>query len=161
MALEYDFSRRCVLDVGCGQGIISSIFVGESKSFLGIDVCEAAIDKCRHRFEGFTDVDFKASDIFELRTTDTFDVINLSFVLDYLGFRDHPKYFCRTILKLYNLLSKDGLLIIFNPVYIKEDISRLNAYEFIFIQYGFSLQKKQIINVGEFDIAFSLFLKNA
>ena len=148
-----------LLDVGCGQGLISSIFIEKVKSFLGIDVSKEAIDICLSRYSGESNVRFKNCDIVNCADIGKFDVVNISFVLDYLGFNEHPKYFCHSILNIHNLLKNGGQVVVFNPIYDQEGVMRMNSYEEIFKNFHFVVQRKEFIDANGSQILFQVLKK--
>jgi 2-polyprenyl-3-methyl-5-hydroxy-6-metoxy-1,4-benzoquinol methylase len=98
-----------VLDVGCGNGVISRHLGKLGFNVLGIDVSEATIEKARS-LNTLPNVWFDVISAEKLVAQgDTFDAIICSEVLEHL---DNPSALLKV---LYQSLKKDGILVVTVP----------------------------------------------
>ena len=95
--------------------------------------------------------------IHKFKFDDTYDFMNMIYVLDYLGYRQFTDRFIELLLKISNSLAKkNSYLFIANPVYRQEDMDRLNQFEFLFKQFGLILKKKEILQHSQYQIGLIL-----
>ena len=98
-----------VLDVGCGNGLMSMAIGQKGYQILGVDISEKALQKAK-RNNTLSRVNFKAISADDLVADgNTYDAVICSEVLEHL---DDPNSLLRT---LYQLLSVRGVLIITVP----------------------------------------------
>jgi len=98
-----------ILDVGCGNGIISRAIGSKGYNVLGIDISEKAIEKARS-LNGLPNVDFKLISAEQLVFEgNRYHSVICSEVLEHLN---HPENLLRT---LHESLRDDGLLIVTVP----------------------------------------------
>jgi glycosyltransferase involved in cell wall biosynthesis/SAM-dependent methyltransferase len=119
-----------ILDAGCSQGIVPLLLAREGKNVLGIDVDSRAIDVANNQLKNeskltqerakFVNSDFNSLDF----KNDKFDTIIISEVLEHLL---NPRSF---IEKSFDLLNKDGLLIITVPFGINDFTDHKKTYYF-------------------------------
>ena len=106
---QENMTRAKVLDVGCGNGIISMFLGSLSFDVLGIDVSKSAIEKAIMNND-LPNVSFKVLNAEELIVSgEKYDIIICSEVLEHLFKPEH-------LLKvLHELLSDKGILIVTVP----------------------------------------------
>jgi ubiquinone biosynthesis O-methyltransferase len=98
-----------VLDVGCGNGIISLQLGKEGFKIKGIDVSDKAIRKAK-AVNPFTNVTFEVADAEKLKASgEMFDAIVCSEVLEHLN---HPE---RLLKELLPILKDSGILLVTVP----------------------------------------------
>ncbi len=98
-----------ILDVGCGNGIISLQLGKDGFNILGIDVSEKAIEKAKDT-NPFTNVSFAVADAEKLKASgQSYDAIICSEVLEHLH---QPGNFLK---ELYDILNDNGILIVTVP----------------------------------------------
>lgn len=101
--------KGTILDVGCGNGIISSTLGRLGYEVTGIDVSEKAIQKARHN-NTLTNVHFEVLSAENLQVrNEVYDAIICSEVLEHLH---SPVKLLQT---LHSLLSPEGILIVTVP----------------------------------------------
>jgi ubiquinone biosynthesis O-methyltransferase len=98
-----------VLDVGCGNGIISLQLGKDGFNIKGIDVSEKAIQKAKEN-NPFPNVTFEVADADKLKASgEAFDAIICSEVLEHLN---HPG---RLLKELLPILKNQGILLVTVP----------------------------------------------
>lgn len=114
-----EFIRRCIqeevgdqgliLDVGCGNGIISMQLGKDGYNVHGLEISEEAIAKAK-AVNPFSNVEFKQGDAESLKATgQKYDVIICSEVLEHLNTPE-------TLLnELHDLLENNGILLVTVP----------------------------------------------
>jgi SAM-dependent methyltransferase len=106
---QYVLGNGSILDVGCGNGIMSKAIGAHGYKVLGIDISDKAIEKA-NRFSPPSNVSFKVLSANELVADgNTYDAIICSEVLEHL---DNPGALLQT---LYKLLTDTGILIVTVP----------------------------------------------
>jgi SAM-dependent methyltransferase len=150
-----------VLDIGCGEGLYSSVLAGFSESYIGIDISDKAIsiaeeraktiDEKKRPFVRFCCLDFDEAS----QLKNKFDLLVFNFTMDYLGFQDHPGRFVSNLFDFLQSSTGDfcGVLLI-NPIYKEADLQRVRAYQQIFEKFNFETKDKRVLNSDAFDIAF-------
>jgi SAM-dependent methyltransferase len=137
-----------VLDVGCGPGLNSGIFV--NCVYLGIDINERYVKTAQKLHPGKK---FEVQDIRALESGPLFDVVLISTVLHHLSDSE-----TKTLLaSVYNLLDHSGILIVQEPsipprtdwfarICMKLDrgkfIRSLANWQKVFIESGFIIDKQ-------------------
>lgn len=107
--LKHLYKDANILDVGCGNGIISRHLADVGFNVLGIDVSKKAILKAKSIKESYN-LKFEVKDANELAESKfKYKGIVCSEVLEHL---ENPKLFLNSI---YKLLDQDGILIITVP----------------------------------------------
>ncbi|WP_422445048.1 class I SAM-dependent methyltransferase [Thermoanaerobacterium sp. DL9XJH110] len=101
----------CVLDVGCGTGVLVPYIIekiGRSGRIVGLDIAEKMVERAREKFpeRDFPNVDFVAGDIMNYNSRDSFD-----FIICYSSF-PHFSDKEQSIKKMTSLLNPKGKLII-------------------------------------------------
>ena len=102
--------RDCILDVGCGEGIITAILAEKSQSVVGCDYSTEAIN-----FAGkqHPHIEFVYSNSTSLAFRDgSFTKVIMSDVAEHLI----PVQFIRTLAEINRVLSKDGKVILATPI---------------------------------------------
>lgn len=98
-----------ILDVGCGNGIISLQLGKDGFNILGIDVSEKAIEKAKET-NPFSNVSFDVADAEKLKASgQSYDAIICSEVLEHLH---QPS---NLVGELYDILKDNGILIVTVP----------------------------------------------
>jgi ubiquinone/menaquinone biosynthesis C-methylase UbiE len=98
-----------VLDVGCGNGIISLQLGQDGFNIKGIDVSDKAIEKARAS-NPFSNVQFEVADADKLKASgESFDAIICSEVLEHLNYPG------RLLKELLPILKDSGILIVTVP----------------------------------------------
>lgn len=106
---KYSPERAKILDVGCGNGVISTNLAASGYQVLGIDVSEKAIQKA-NQDNRYPNLQFKVLSAEGLASTgEQYDVIICSEVLEHL---DNPS---ELLSKLYISLKDTGIIIVTVP----------------------------------------------
>ncbi len=99
-----------VLDVGCGEGIITAILAEKCTAIIGCDYSLEALEIAKERYRHIT---FIYSNSTTLRFNDeTFTKVVLSDVAEHLL----PQQFVKTLKEIRRILIKDGMLILTTPL---------------------------------------------
>lgn len=89
-----------------------------------------------------------------------YDLIVLSFILDYLGFNKFPQKFIQLMWQFTEHLEDDGKILIIHPVYKQADLHRLKAFTEIFKHFHMQIEKASTEqSSGGFPIHFILCAK--
>ena len=108
--LKYDNLK--VLDIGCSNGFKTKMLFDEYDNItqiVGIDVDENAIKEAKSNFQGNKKYNFQLKNIDDLDNNSTYDIINLSYVLQHL---ENPQDILK---KLKWMLTDRGIIIIKVP----------------------------------------------
>lgn len=101
-----------ILDVGCGAGTLSFYLASSGHSVTGIDISQKAINQCRNSVKkiGLPNATFiRASFPQEVQIKEKYDLVIFTEVIEHLP--DDQK----AIVKIFNLLRKNGLLVLSTP----------------------------------------------
>ena len=101
-----------VLDIGCSNGFKTKMLFDKFDnitSITGIDVDEIAINEAKLNFKENKKYNFELKSIDNIYNTLTYDIINLSYVLQHLK---NPE---KVLVKLKNMLTNRGIIIIKVP----------------------------------------------
>lgn len=100
------FKGKAVLEIGCGQGKISSLLAGKTKQYIGIDPDEKAIERAER---DFPDMDFMVGNGESLAFGDSiFDLVLFTLSLHHLNSAVGLK-------EAYRILKDEGKLIVVEP----------------------------------------------
>ena len=98
-----------VLDVGCGEGIITKYASSKAKKVLALDTSPNAIDVARD-FSSSFNIEYCVGDIFTIHFTDnTFDCVIFTEIIEHLS---DP---VRHLKEIHRILKPNGYLIISTP----------------------------------------------
>jgi ubiquinone/menaquinone biosynthesis C-methylase UbiE len=87
---EIDIKGKKLLDVGCGDGVLSYLFVKEGAKVCGIDYSDIAVKLAKEKTKNIG-IEFKQGSAYELPYEDNFfDIVVSSDVIEHL--EDMPKY---------------------------------------------------------------------
>ena len=106
------YKKLKVLDIGCSNGFKTQMLFDKYKNITeitGIDIDENAINEAKNRFKENKRYKFEIKSIYELNNNSTYDIINLSYILQHL---EEPK---EILQKLKNMLTDRGIIIIKVP----------------------------------------------
>lgn len=99
-----------VLDVGCGEGLITHLIADRGAQTTGCDYCQEAVEAAARRYPG---IEFVYSNATSLRfPEDSFTKVVLSEVAEHLL----PVQFARTVHEAYRVLQPGGTLILSTPL---------------------------------------------
>ena len=137
-----DLKDKQVLDVGCGDGVLSYLFAKEDAKVSGIDYSDIAIEFAKEKTKGLN-INFQQGSAYELPFEDnSFDIVISSDVIEHL--EDVEKYLSEInrVVK-----STEGIIIISTPVKFTE----------------YPLDKEHIVEwfPNEFKKIFSIKFKNS
>ncbi len=92
--------------------------------------------------------------------TEKYDLIVLSFILDYLGFNKFPQKFIQLMWQFTEHVEDGGKILIIHPVYKQADLHRLKAFTEIFKNFHIQIEKASTEqSSGGFPIHFILCAK--
>jgi SAM-dependent methyltransferase len=75
-----------VLDIGCGYGHLANVLAGKASKIKGIDIRPDAIEWSKNKFQ-VENLEYECFDFFNYNTTDLFDVVILSNILEHIDNR--------------------------------------------------------------------------
>lgn len=126
--LNIDLSNKTVMDIGCNSGYFCFKFAEKNaKTIYGIDnnkmFLEQAyeINKC---FYNFNNIIFKNDNFFDIKFDTKFDLIFCASVYHYFSNEQKVSFFK----KCYELLNKNGILVIEIELYPENSESKLYEY---------------------------------
>lgn len=103
-----------ILDIGCGPGTLLSMLPLGYTHAVGVDISKKQIKFAERQFKNLKNISWIASNIFDLKLKkNSFDFIFLIEVIEHL----HKKDSLKLLNKIYNLLKKNGILILTTPNY--------------------------------------------
>lgn len=100
--------RARVLDVGCGLGTLYPLLKGRVRTYLGLDLSEAVIKRCRSAFADDPNCTFTSGAFDDFAPRETFDVVVLNEVLYYFPVSRAVEVFQKAISHAGN----DGFVIV-------------------------------------------------
>jgi ubiquinone biosynthesis O-methyltransferase len=113
---EIDIKNKKLLDIGCGDGVLSYLFAKEGAKVTGIDYSDIAIEFGKEKIKSKNlDIDFKQGSAYELPYKDnSFDIIVSSDVIEHL--EDVPKY----LSEINRVVKNGGIVVISTPIKFTE-----------------------------------------
>ncbi|MCM0589818.1 MAG: class I SAM-dependent methyltransferase [Gloeotrichia echinulata DVL01] len=137
--MKIDFTKICILDIGCGTGFYTKIFHENGcKNYLGIDITNVLFGKLTQDFQGFK---FQKLDISEQSLNDSFDLIIMIDVTQHIT---NPDKFSFAMQSIKSSLADNGIFIVTswlneNARQCFYEVSRsLKDYQKEFPDYSFS-----------------------
>ncbi|MDH5477326.1 MAG: class I SAM-dependent methyltransferase [Nitrospinota bacterium] len=97
-----------VLEIGCGEGLLTERLAPLAKAVLGVDISDTAVSRARARLAGLPNVRVERMDILTDSFEEPFDLVAASEVLYYMGLDQLPE----AIEKIKNLLKPGGALLL-------------------------------------------------
>ncbi len=175
-------AKNYILEVGCGQGSLTQLLLPYAKKITAIEISEQALLQLKKKWptSNSTTTQNENSDLqfllekktLELIQTDIhqffpnpekqekYDLIVLSFILDYLGFNKFPQKFIQLMWQFTEHLKENGKILIIHPVYKQADLHRLKAFTEIFKNFNLQIEKASTEqSSGDFPIHFILCAK--
>lgn len=108
-----DIKGKSVLDVGCGDGVLSYLMSQKGLEASGVDSSREAIDFAKQKTKNA--IDFRVGDVYSLPWgDDSFDIVVSSDVIEHLD--DVGKY----ISEIKRVLKKGGVCVLSTPIRITE-----------------------------------------
>jgi acetyltransferase-like isoleucine patch superfamily enzyme len=99
-----------ILDIGCGEGIITGILAEKSPSIIG---CDYSLEALRIAKEKYRNITFTYSNSTTLRfDSESFTKVVLSDVAEHLL----PQQLLKTLKEISRVLEKDGILVLTTPL---------------------------------------------
>ena len=135
-----DVNNKKICDLGCGTGILIPYILEKKCKYTGIDFSKEMLEKIKSKYPQEIlngQVNLLLSDFRNINETNEFDVfIGLGFI----EYFDNPK---EIISKLYNMMPKDGTLILSFP--------NINSFDFMMIRFLTILRiiVKKIFKIGK------------
>ena len=105
--------KKILLDLGCGPGTLLSQIPQTYTKVIGIDFDEKQIDFAKKEFKNYKRITWIAGDVNKIHFKEKFDYILCSEVIEHLK----PEHADRLLRLCYELLKKDGKLILTTPNY--------------------------------------------
>lgn len=103
-----------ILDVGCGDGVLSYLFAKDGATVSGIDYSSLAIAFAKEKTEDF-DINFQQASAYELPFEESsFDVVISSDVIEHL--EEVSKY----LLEIKRVIKDEGIVVISTPIRFTE-----------------------------------------
>lgn len=172
-----------ILEVGCGQGSLTRLLLPFAKKITATEISDQALIQFKKKWptqNTSTTTQNKNLDLelllqnktLELIQTDIhqffpnpdnqekYDLIVLSFILDYLGFNKFPQKFIQLMWQFTEHLKENGKILIIHPVYKQADLDRLKAFTEIFKNFNLKIKSASTEqSSGDFPIHFILCAK--
>lgn len=76
-----------ILEVGCGEGFMTTVLSPLGDRLLGIDISRVAVKRARRMHADNPRVSFKIADVFTFQPHESYDLITCSEILCYLNFK--------------------------------------------------------------------------
>jgi len=111
---EVDIKGKKLLDVGCGDGVLSYLFSKEGAKVYGIDYSDIAIEFARQKTKNMG-IDFRQGSAYELPYEDNFfDIVVSSDVIEHL--EDVTEY----LFEINRVVKMGGVVVISTPIKFTE-----------------------------------------
>ncbi len=106
-----DLSGKRVLDIGCGDGVLSYLLTQAGADVTGVDTSKEAIDFAMHKTMGMDNIRFTIASAYDLPFENrTFDTIVSTEVIEHLA---HPE---TMLVEVKRVWSGKGCVVITTPV---------------------------------------------
>jgi ubiquinone biosynthesis O-methyltransferase len=121
-----EIKNKKILDVGCGDGVLSYFLAKKGGDVTGIDISEKAIGFAKEKCKDINNLEFKVASVYKLPFSDeTFDYVVSSEVIEHIA---EPEKMLRGIKRVWN---KKGKVIITTPIrYTKKPLDKMHYQEF-------------------------------
>lgn len=155
---------KCI-DLGCGEGILSSQLIPYCKKINGIDISPLAIKNAKKNYRN-KKIDFFVGNIRTVELKAEYDLVIIGDVIYYLKESLPKKEFMNILNKISGCLIDNGRLIVANyiPGDPKLNISKRKIYEDNFKSLGLIIEKSVVFsekkNNKKISCLISLFSKN-
>ena len=104
--------RAHVLEIGCAEGLFTSLLAERGANVLAVDICGRALERAQHRCAAWPGVRFACLDISSAPVEGAFDMVVCAEVLYYL----HQRGLCRARDHLVSALAPGGQLLLVHPL---------------------------------------------
>lgn len=113
---QIDFSKSPrILDLGCGDGVLSYLLWKKGARVVGIDVADEAISYAFNRLGYLKGIEFVLGSAYDMPFTDeSFDYVVSSDVIEHLEFPD------KMISEIKRVLKENGMAVITTPIRFTE-----------------------------------------
>lgn len=150
---EMILSSDKILDVGCGEGIITGILAEKCPSIIGCDYSLEALRTAKERYQHIT---FTYSNSTTLRfNRESFTKVVLSDVAEHLL----PQQFVKTLEEIRRILIKDGILILTTPLTSKGIHCSTYAHIYEYSRYEIESTLRKIFGHVELvDVSLGVFV---
>ena len=139
-----------ILDIGGGEGAFLPLLHSHAPFVECVEISKKAIRKAKQK--SATTLFFQSNiQDFELGNN-KYDLILMSFVVDYLGFDRFPERFAFLLLRISKALVMEGFFIIVNPLYREEDIKKYKKMEVMLQNFKLQSLQKKVIQGEEYKI---------
>jgi len=117
---------KSVLDVGCGDGVLSWMLAKRGAKVTGIDNAGDAVEFAREKCAGESDLDFRVGSVYELPfENDSFDYVVSSDVIEHLSEPD------KMLSEMKRVWKEQGQVVISTPIKITgEPLDKMHFQEF-------------------------------
>lgn len=124
--IENEIKDKKVLDIGCGDGVLSYLLALKGASTTGIDTSEEAVRFAKEKCKDSKNMDFLVASAYKIPFEDkSFDYIVSSDVIE------HLKYPEKMVSEIKRVWNKKGKIIITSPIRITEKpLDRMHCQEF-------------------------------
>ena len=116
----FDPENKTILDVGCGDGRYSEIFVNTCKKYVGIDINEEQI-KENIKNNKYKNAEYYLENIATYKSKEKFDVIVLSIALHEIDVKEQGL----ALKNMLSILKDDGKIIVLDPNFEKDSFQSL------------------------------------
>lgn len=137
------------IEVGAGDGHFLNFMLANCGTVDVLEISKKAVSKIKTRMAG---VEGRRLRIFRKDAHDfsygnqVYDLLLLSFVMDYLGFEKFPERFVSLCLRWCESLRPGGTVLIVQPIYNEKDEQRLQMMIKVLVQFGLKGTVKKVID---------------
>ncbi|MFJ5768539.1 class I SAM-dependent DNA methyltransferase [Psychrobacillus sp. NPDC093180] len=136
-------SRKRLVDIGCGTGVLSVKFAKAGYEVIGVDLSEAMLTIAHNRsLEQGTDISFLCQSMAELDGIDDIDVAVIA--IDSLNYLETLEEVKQTFERIYKALTSDGQLFF--------DVHSLYKMDTIFPDGPFTYEDEQVAYIWHTEI---------
>ncbi|MDI2588185.1 class I SAM-dependent methyltransferase [Psychrobacillus sp. NEAU-3TGS] len=136
-------SRKRLVDIGCGTGVLSVKFAKAGYDVIGVDLSEAMLTIAHNRsLEQGTDISFLCQSMAELDGIDDIDVAVIA--IDSLNYLETLEEVKQTFERIYKALTSDGQLFF--------DVHSLYKMDTIFPDGPFTYEDEQVAYIWHTEI---------
>ncbi len=135
--IKNEIKQKRILDIGCGDGILSYLLTKNGGRVIGIDSSEEAIKFAKEKCRDLKNIDFLKGSAYRLPFEDrSFDYIISSEVIE------HLKYPEKMLSEVKRVWSKQGKIIISTPIRFTEiPLDKMHYQEFFEDEFKKLLEK--------------------
>lgn len=125
-ALDFKDRFESILEVGCGEGLLTEMIAPKSDRVLAVDISDLAIKRAQQRLAGLSNVEARRADILNDDPDEAFELVLLSEVLFYF----EPQQLKGVVDRITRLIKPGGYALLAHARAVADDDSGVELKKF-------------------------------